>query len=161
MGRWILGLGLALLLAGCQTLSGPSPAGVVRPAAAPRSATTPAPAADFLYTYRAVVRRVIDGDTIVADIDLGLHVWVHGEHLRLARINAPEIKGAERPRGLAARDWLRRRIEGRTVLIRTLPRRDGTDRKGKYGRYLVEVFQDGVNLNDELVRQGLAVYRDY
>ena len=35
------------------------------------------------------------------------------------------------------------------------------DKKGKFGRYLVELWLDGVNLNDELVRLGLAEYVDY
>ena len=41
-----------------------------------------------LYTYRATVTRVIDGDTVVADIDLGFRTWRHGERLRLYGIDA-------------------------------------------------------------------------
>ena len=43
-----------------------------------------------LYRYRALVRSVYDGDTCTVDIDLGLGCWVHGEKIRLYRINAPE-----------------------------------------------------------------------
>jgi micrococcal nuclease len=57
---------------------------------------------DTLYHYRAKVVSVYDGDTCTVDIDLGLHAWVHNEKLRLARINAPENIGLEKPR-----DWLR------------------------------------------------------
>ena len=100
------------------------------------------------YVYMATVTRVIDDDTIVADVDLGFGTWRHGERRRLARIDTPE-GGA----GAVAGSWLRRRIEGKKILIRTLK-----DRRGKYRRYLVELFQGGKNINDELVKQGLAVY---
>ena len=45
-----------------------------------------------LYTYKANIVRVIDGDTVVADIDLGFDVWLRKEHLRLVGIDAPENK---------------------------------------------------------------------
>ena len=60
-----------------------------------------------LYYYRAVVVSVYDGDTCTVDIDLGLNTWVRGEKLRLYRINAPELRGPERPEGLKSRDFLR------------------------------------------------------
>jgi micrococcal nuclease len=65
------------------------------------------PDADSLYHYRAVIAEVYDGDTVTADVDLGFSVWLRGERLRLARINAPEVRGDEKESGLAARDFLR------------------------------------------------------
>jgi micrococcal nuclease len=114
-----------------------------------------------LYRYRAVIRSVYDGDTCTVDIDLGLGIWVHGEKLRLVRIDAPEVRGETRPAGLAARDFLRERIDGQEVIVQTVK-----DSKGKYGRYLAEIYRraaDGewVNVNDELVSHGHAIYRDY
>lgn len=111
---------------------------------------------DSFYTYYAVVSSVYDGDTITADIDLGFHAWMHNEKLRLSRINTPEVRGVEKERGLVSRDWLRKRINGKQIIIKT-----SKDKKGKYGRYLVEVFLDGVNINDELVKKELAVYKQY
>jgi micrococcal nuclease len=116
---------------------------------------------DNLYFYKAVVQSVYDGDTCTVDIDLGLHTWMHGEKVRLYRINAPEVRGAEREAGLQSRDFLRSQIEGKTVLIQTIK-----DRKGKFGRYLAEIWledEDGgrVNVNDLLVQQGYAAYKDY
>ena len=108
------------------------------------------------YVYHALVTGVYDGDTITVDIDLGLNVWVRGEKLRLHRINAPELRGEERPRGLASRDWLRERILNQPVVIETI-----RDRKGKYGRYLAEIWLADENINDALVEQGLAVYKRY
>ncbi len=88
-----------------------------------------------LYSYKAVVRSVYDGDTCTVDIDLGLGTWVHGEKIRLYRINAPEVRGVERPAGLKARDFLRSLIDGKEIFIQTIK-----DRKGKYGRYLGEII---------------------
>ncbi len=108
------------------------------------------------YLYKAVISSVYDGDTVTADIDLGFHVWIHDEKLRLSRINAPEVRGKERPEGLISRDWLREKIQGKAVVIKTVK-----DKKGKYGRYLIEIILDGVNINDELVKNKLAEYKSY
>lgn len=114
-----------------------------------------------LYHYRAVIREVYDGDTCTVDIDLGLGSWVHGEKIRLYRINAPEVRGPERPAGLRSRDFLRGKILGKEVLIQTTK-----DRKGKFGRYLADIWlkdKNGnwINVNDLLVQQGYAVYKQY
>jgi len=101
---------------------------------------------------------VYDGDTITADIDLGFGVWLTERKFRLAGINAPEIRGDERSAGLVARDFLREqidRVDG-WVNLKTV-----RDTKGKYGRYLAYIFIDGVNINDLLVQEGYAVYKEY
>ena len=72
---------------------------------------------EHLYYYRALVRSVYDGDTCTMDIDLGLGTWIHGEKIRLLRINAPELKGATHEVGLAARDFLRSQIAASTAAI--------------------------------------------
>lgn len=113
-----------------------------------------------LYHYKAEVTSVYDGDTITVDIDLGLKTKVVGEKLRLHRINAAEVRGEEREAGLVSRDYLRSRIDGKTIYIQTIK-----DKRGKYGRYIAEIWleEDGtwVNINDELVAKGLAVYKEY
>jgi len=113
-----------------------------------------------LYYYKATVVSVYDGDTIRADIDLGLKTWIREEKIRLARINAPELRGNERTAGLQARDFLRSLILNKEILLQTIK-----DRRGKYGRYLGEIWlKDGetyVNINDEMVKKGHAVYQDY
>ena len=103
------------------------------------------------------VTRVIDGDTVDAEIDLGFNTWRH-VRLRLARINAPEKRGSSREKGKAATKWLTDVIEDEWLLVRTIATQKGPDKKGKYGRYLVEIFKDGKNINDELVSAGHAVY---
>ena len=114
-----------------------------------------------LYRYRAVVRKVYDGDTCTVDIDLGLGCWVHGEKVRLYRINAPEVRGAERPAGLRSRDFLRSQIDGKEVILQSVK-----DKKGKYGRYLADIWlkkDNGkwININDLMVQKKHAVYKDY
>lgn len=109
-----------------------------------------------IYTYKATITSVYDGDTVTADVDLGFRNWVKGEKLRLNRINTPEVRGVERPEGLISRDWLRELLMDQDVIIKTLK-----DKKGKYGRYVVEIYLDGRNVNDWLVEEGLAEYKDY
>ncbi len=115
---------------------------------------------DSLYHYRALITAAYDGDTVTAEIDLGLKTVVKGEKLRLHRINAPEMRGPEKVEGKASRDWLRSRILGKAVIIETFK-----DKRGKYGRYIAEIWlpeNDGyTNINDELVAQGHAVYKEY
>lgn len=119
------------------------------------------PSEDALYHYRAVVIDVYDGDTITVDIDLGFHVWVRGERIRLAHIDAPEFRGATKEAGKAAGDFLRDLILNKTVIVQTIKSADGSDEREKYGRYLGVIWLDGVNVNDLLVSEGHAVSREY
>jgi micrococcal nuclease len=116
---------------------------------------------DKLFYYKAVITAAYDGDTVTADIDLGLGVWVHGEKLRLFGIDAPEMRGADKVAGTASRDFVRKLILGKTVFIETTK-----DKKGKYGRYLGMIwFEESegnwINVNERIVEAGHAVYKDY
>lgn len=105
-----------------------------------------------LYGYKARVVRVVDGDTLVLDVDLGFSVVLKGQTLRMARVNAPERKGATLTAGDKSKEALRARLEGKEVTIRTF--RGGED---KYGRILADVYLDGECVNDWLLQEGLAV----
>lgn len=105
-----------------------------------------------LYTYRAHVSAVYDGDTLTADIDLGFSVVLRRQSIRLARINAPEVRGTSAEMGIRSRDALRDRVLGKDVLLRTIK-----DSREKYGRWLGEVWVDGVCVNDWLLSEGLAL----
>ena len=114
-----------------------------------------------LFQYKAFVTAVYDGDTWTVDIDLGLHVWIKNEKIRLYGINAPELRGKERPEGLLSRDYLRSLILDKEITIRTFK-----DTREKYGRYLGEIWITDVkgkslNVNDELVKKGFAEYKEY
>ena len=103
------------------------------------------------YQYRAVITEVYDGDTVTADIDLGFDIWRRNEKLRLWGIDAPEVRGQEREAGLKVRDDLRERLIGREVTICTIK-----DRTGKYGRYLVRIFDGPESINLWLEDTGRA-----
>lgn len=114
-----------------------------------------------LYVYKAHVTKVYDGDTCTVDIDLGLHTWIHSERIRLSRIDAPEVRGPEKVEGIKSRDFLRSLILDKEIILQTIK-----DTKGKYGRYLGEIWvqdENGeyYNVNDRLVAEGYAVYVDY
>ena len=119
---------------------------------------------DHLYNYKAVVTRVYDGDTITVDFDLGLGIWCKGQKIRLYGIDTPELRGSERKAGLESRDWLREKILDKTVYIKTIK-----DRKGKYGRWLGEIWLINplnaeprhTSLNQTMVEIGLAEKVEY
>jgi micrococcal nuclease len=116
----------------------------------------------FMYHYKAEVLSIYDADTITVRIDLGF-TNTTDKVLRLARINAWELRLEEREDGLKARDWLRSVIPpGTDIMVKTVK-----DKTGKYGRYLADIYSYDeecdkfVNLNDELVTMGHAIYKEY
>lgn len=105
-----------------------------------------------MFEYRAQVIRVVDGDTLILDVDLGLRSWVRGKPYRMGRINAPEMST---PEGPLARYALVAQIGSlpAEVVIKTTK-----DKRDPYDRYIVEVVQpDGTNLNDWMLAGGYAV----
>ena len=104
-----------------------------------------------MYEYRAYVKSVYDGDTITVDIDLGFGVLLQSQKIRLLKINAPEIRGSERKMGLISRDALREKISDKWIVIKTT-----RDKKGKYGRWLGEIWIDEVCINDWMISEGFA-----
>jgi len=109
-----------------------------------------------LYHYRGFVTKVYDGDTITVDIDVGFHITMKNEKIRLYRINTPEVRGAQKEQGIISRDWLRQRILEKEITLVTVK-----DKKGKYGRWLADIWIDDICVNDELVRNELAEYKEY
>tara|TARA_R110000851_G_scaffold38425_1_gene98626 strand:- start:124 stop:450 length:327 start_codon:yes stop_codon:yes gene_type:complete len=108
-----------------------------------------------MYEYSAEVKKVYDGDTITVDFDLGFGIILRKQKIRLLGINTPEVRGESRDQGLISRDRLRERILGKTVTIKT-----SRDKKGKYGRWLGEVFIKDENINQWLLNEGLAAVYD-
>jgi micrococcal nuclease len=106
---------------------------------------------DSLYNYEANVVRVVDGDTIIVDIDLGFSLTLKNQSLRLARVNAPELKGSSREAGEKTRDALIQRISNQKIQIKT-----HKVEKDKYGRILADVFLQGHCINDWLLLEGYA-----
>ena len=114
-----------------------------------------------LYVRRAKIVRLVDGDTVDVDIDLGMAITTR-QRLRLFGINTPEVRGPEKASGHAATQHLADllvgfRHEGEwDIVVQTYK-----DKKGKYGRYLADLIgvdEDGnpVNLNERMVADGHA-----
>ena len=116
-----------------------------------------------MYTYRASVDRVVDGDTIdLSWWDLGAGTWlfptkVNPLRLRLAGINAFEtvLRGdttpAQKQLGLEAKAWLAAQIGGSVVRIRTVKSGD----LGSFSRWLVWVWPDGPD--DEVLTKATSL----
>ena len=109
------------------------------------------------YHYNALVTKVVDGDTIHCDIDLGFGVILKNQTFRFFGLNTPEIKGETRTAGLASKKFVEDTLLNKEVCILTKK-----DSKEKYGRYLAWVYyKDADNLwiclNKKLVELNLAV----
>ena len=107
------------------------------------------------YCYNALITKVYDGDTVTALVDLGFKIKTTIK-VRLAGINAPEVRGKSRPEGLKTRDFLRDLILDQEVIIQTQK-----DKKGKYGRYIGVIYLKDKNVNELLVEKKLAVKKEY
>jgi endonuclease YncB( thermonuclease family) len=114
-----------------------------------------------MFQYKARVERIVDGDTLWIDVDLGFFLR-QKMHLRLWRVNTPEIRGAERVEGLRAKQYVADTLPpSSTVVVKTY-------KIEKYGRFLADVYYlpgcedsdeiltQGIHLNQELLDKGLA-----
>ena len=110
------------------------------------------------FTYFAKLDRVIDGDTLLIEFDVGFFITLK-EKVRLIGINAPELDTAE---GKKAKAFIEKELIDANLIVETR-------KKEKFGRYLAFVYYDkkhndfediirhGKLLNNELVKAGLAV----
>ena len=107
--------------------------------------------------YVKKVTRVVDGDTIDVEIDLGFDISF-SSRVRLAGIDAPESRTRdkmEKALGLEAKAYLKREIDAaKTVVIKT----EKMDSSEKYGRILGWLFLDGseVSMNEKMIEDGHA-----
>tara|TARA_R110000868_G_scaffold85896_3_gene241292 strand:- start:2104 stop:2568 length:465 start_codon:yes stop_codon:yes gene_type:complete len=91
-----------------------------------------------MYEYKTKLVRVVDGDTVDVDIDLGFGIWLKKERVRIMGIDTPESRTrdkVEKVFGKAASKRLKELL-GKTPTLRTQVARDGEDKKGKFGRIL-------------------------
>ena len=107
--------------------------------------------------YVKKVTKVVDGDTIDVEIDLGFDISF-SSRVRLAGIDTPESRTAdkmEKALGLEAKAYLKHEIDSaKSVVIKT----EKMDSSEKYGRILGWVFLDGstVSLNEKMITDGHA-----
>ena len=91
-----------------------------------------------MYEYKCNVVKVVDGDTVDVDIDLGFGVWLKDERVRMMGIDTPESRTSDKVEklfGLAAKEKLKSLL-GESPILKTQVNKDGEDMKGKFGRIL-------------------------
>ena len=111
------------------------------------------------FLYNARVSDIVDGDTIVIDIDLGFSIWQLNTTIRLAGIDAPESRTkdlVEKVFGKAATSYIERFVEqcSSQIIVKTI-----LDKDDKFGRVLGIVYNPHTKeiLNDLMIRDGYAV----
>jgi micrococcal nuclease len=118
-----------------------------------------------MYEYKAHVVKIVDGDTVDVDIDLGFGIVMKDERVRIMGIDTPESRTSDKVEklfGKAASARVKELLE-EDIILKTQIARNGEDMKGKYGRilgdFIVERFEDGRQemLTDILVEEGHAV----
>ena len=109
------------------------------------------------FCYNASVVRIVDGDTIRLDIDLGFDIVLRNQSVRLYKVDTPECRTRdlkEKAAGLLAKEVVQNLIAiGERVFIRTK-----LDTKGKFGRLLGTIITtDNININEHLIDNNYAV----
>lgn len=118
-----------------------------------------------MYRYNCVIQRVIDGDTVDVDIDLGFGIWQHKERVRIHGIDTPESRTRnkiEKKYGILSKKFVQTMLPkgSKQILVTEKP---GDDAKGKFGRILgkFEVYDSTTDsymfLGQIMVREGYAV----
>ena len=108
-----------------------------------------------MYQYKVKkINRVVDGDTVDLDIDLGFNITI-SHRVRLKDINTPEVRTKdleEKTKGLAAKVWLEEQLsrEGEWIIE--------TYKEDKYGRILGTLYLVGepVTVNEKMLNEGIA-----
>jgi|TARA_B110000971_G_scaffold217293_1_gene253887 micrococcal nuclease len=113
-----------------------------------------------MYEYKVKVVRVIDGDTVDVDIDLGFGIWLRKERVRIMGIDTPESRTrdkVEKKFGLASKAKLKQLLKDGAIL-KTQVSKKGEDMKGKFGRILGDfILDDGRKVTEVLIDEGHAV----
>lgn len=109
--------------------------------------------------YDVKVLKVVDGDTVDVDIDLGFGIVLTDERVRIMGIDTPESRTSDQVEklfGLAAKERLKELLGEETVLI-TKDDKHGEDMKGKFGRVLGDFRVGGKTVTEILIEEGHAV----
>lgn len=106
-----------------------------------------------MYEYRCKLRKVVDGDTIDVDIDLGFGVWLNDQRIRLYGVDTPESRTRdleEKKYGLAAKSYVEKFLDDEWLLLKT----ETYDASGKFGRILGSLYRT-TNYADQSVNEYL------
>ena len=113
-----------------------------------------------MYEYRCKVVKIVDGDTVDVDIDLGFGVWLKKERIRMFGIDTPESRTRdldEKKYGLMAKDYITKLLDDEGgIFLKTRK-----DAEGKYGRILGELWRTtdfaDTSINDLMIKNHHAV----
>lgn len=113
-----------------------------------------------MYEYKCKVLRVVDGDTVDVDIDLGFGIVLSDERVRIMGIDTPESRTRDKVEKLFGKAS-KHRLEsllGEVAILKTQINKDGEDMKGKFGRVLGDfVTEDGRMATEVMIDEGYCV----
>ena len=114
-----------------------------------------------MYEYKCNIRKVVDGDTVDIDIDLGFGVWLNDERVRIMGIDTPESRTSdpiEKIFGMAAKERVQHLLSNESVLISKVKGDGNEEMRGKFGRILGDFrTPQGDLLTSKLMAEGHAV----
>ena len=111
----------------------------------------------MLYEYKCIIKRIIDGDTVDVDIDLGFETWLMNKRVRIVHIDAPETRTRdleEKAAGLEAAAFVESLLPvgSKQILI-------SKEYNGKYSRLIGDfLVNDSDTLSSVMLKEGHAVY---
>ena len=109
-----------------------------------------------MHEYKVKIRRIVDGDTIDVDIDLGFNMILSKQRIRLYGIDTPESRTRDKEEkfyGKLSAKFLKEQCKNNSeIFLKTY-----LDKKGKFGRILGELIVEGVNINKMMIEKYMAV----
>ena len=112
-----------------------------------------------MYQYKCKINKVLDGDTVDIDLDLGFNIVLTNQRVRMAGVDTPESRTTnkeEKPRGLLSKKKLAEKLPVGSWQVIETQRSDNND--DKFGRILgVFILEDGTKVNDWLIKNNYAV----
>jgi len=108
-----------------------------------------------MYEYHAIIKRVVDGDTVDIDIDLGFGIILKDERVRISGIDTPESRTRDKVEkifGLASKARLKEMLGKKSILCCK-----EYDSKGKFGRILGDFWTPVGMISERLIEEGHAV----
>ena len=109
-----------------------------------------------MHEYKCKILRIVDGDTVDVDVDLGFGIWMHKERVRLLGIDTPESRTRDKEEkrfGLLSKKYLQDHYPvGSMAILRT-----HKDKTGKFGRILGELVWEDSTINKIMVDEHYAV----
>lgn len=105
-----------------------------------------------MYEYRCTIIKIVDGDTVDVDIDLGFNIWVHNERIRFFGIDTPESRTSDKVEKIFG-NYAKKYVEkimpvGSKQILKTMK-----DEGGKYGRILGDFIIDDGSLVEKMINE--------